>query len=167
MRGFYVRSPSENNRPTLKEDGEGMTRLSFRERVLTTSRHITRAAMLVSIIFAMAVRIDPTSTSVRVIDIDVSPYWLSTYVGRYVQTRHTKQVRTYKVVGVTDKPVSALNVHTSTMFKYYQDKHRIELKRLDLPAFECENSNTIPIELCYLELIPSGNPYARRELFSQ
>jgi hypothetical protein len=91
---------------------------------------------------------------VRIIDCDDSLESLQKCEGLVVVTLHTKQTRLYRVTGVTDRPVHRLKVYRARMKDYYEDRYGIELKRLDLPAFECENTNVIPVELCYVDLIP-------------
>jgi hypothetical protein len=91
---------------------------------------------------------------VRIIDCDDTWESLRKCEGMVVVTLHTKQTRLYRVTGITDRPVYRLKIYRERMKDYYEDKHGVELKRLDLPAFECENTNVIPVELCYVDLIP-------------
>jgi hypothetical protein len=91
---------------------------------------------------------------VRIIDCDDSWESLRKCAGMVIVTLHTKQTRLYRVTGITDSPVYRLKIYNDWMKDFYEDKHGVELRRLDLPAFECENTNVIPVELCYVDLIP-------------
>src|SRR6266478_2202484 len=76
---------------------------------------------------------------------------LKTYIGFDVLTRHTREVRVYRVIGITTESVQKLNVHKRSMLDFFKERHCVTLERPDLPAFRCDDGAVLPVELCYIE----------------
>ena len=74
---------------------------------------------------------------------------LESFIGDLLCTVHTKERRWYRITGITSKPVENLKIHIWDMKKFFLDRHKIVLKRPDLPAYICEDGAVIPVELCF------------------
>jgi hypothetical protein len=70
--------------------------------------------------------------------------------GKPIWTFHGNEIREYKVLGVTYKPVKKQRVAGRTMVEYFLEKYNIRLEKLDWPCF-ITSENLIPAELSFID----------------